>query len=728
MTAVASFAGTVSTTGVAPTGTLTLQEGGAALASQPVSSNYTFSTNGLAAGSHTVSVAYSGDSDNAAATSAPVTLTVRLAPTSTTLTTSGTPVLLGKPVTLSATTTTATANLTGTVTFYDGTTALGTVALTSGAASLTTSSLTFGMHTLTVTYNADANHAGSTSAALQQDIVQQAALNLTSSLNPANSGQTVQFTATLPAVAGTTPTGAVVFAIDGATVATATIDGTGQAHFQSATLTVGTHAVTATYDGDLSFAGAASTLPEVVRSAATTTALTVSADTTPYGSALTLTATLTSNGGAATGNVAFTENGTSVGSAAVDANGIAALTLSTLLPGRHTVLANYLGDGKAAPSTSGTVTFLVRQRTTLALGSSANPALSLNGITLTATLANGGTTGATGSIVFADGATTLGTAALDSTGRAAFAMPATTVGTHSLTATYGGDDADFPAASTALSQVVQQRSTVTNLTSSATNASDPQQVTLIAVVQSPAIALATPPTGTITFTNGGTTLGVVKIDGSGVAALTIRLATSTTESVVAAYSGDVPYGPSTSAKATVISGPASQFILSVSNPTVQLQSGSHMTMTITVASVKSFSDMLNFGCVGLPYAATCTFSKIGTQLAADGSASLQLTVDTGDPLGAGTGTQARNTSPVALGKGAALCLLPAALLLFRRRRRVLPILLAVLFTCVATFGTVGCGGLTTSSTPAGTYTFQVTALGQGSGASQAQTITLTVAK
>lgn len=729
VTATATFTGTLGSPGVTPSGTLTLQEGTTVLAIQAVSSNYSFSINSLPAGAHTVIVAYSGDSNNAAAQSAPVTLTVQLAPTATTLTGSGTPALLGSPVTLNATTTSATANLTGSVTFFDGATALGTANLINGAASLTTTALAFGQHTLTATYTADVNHAASTSAALQQNIVQQAQLQLTSALNPANSGQTIVFSASLPAIAGTTPTGTVVFSSDGATLATAPIDSTGLARVQTAVLSVATHLITATYAGDTSFAGTAATLSQVVRNAATTTVLTTSADTVTFSTPLTLTATVGSNGGRATGNVSFLENGISIGSAAVNQQGIATLSLTTLAPGRHTLTAKYMGDGMAAASVSSSVTVLVRQRTTLALGSSANPSLALNGITLTATLANGGAAPATGSIVFTDGTTTLATVPLDTDGRATLDLPPMSVGTHVLVAAYAGDDGDFPATTSPLQQVVQQRTTVTTLTTTATNAADAQQVTLIAIVQTPNLAAGTPPTGTVTFTNGGTTLGTVALDGAGVATLTIRLATSTTDTIIATYSGDVPYRSSTSAKATVTSGPASQFILTLSNPTVQLQSGNRMTMTVTVASVKGFSDMLNFGCLGLPFAATCTFSKDNMQLSADGSGTLQLTVDTGSPLGAGTNQQhAQNNLPTSLGKGLTLCLLPAALLLLRRNRRLLPTLLAIAFACAATFGITGCAGLTTNSTPAGTYSFQVTALGQGTGATQAQTITMTVAK
>jgi hypothetical protein len=59
--------------------------------------------------------------------------------------------------------------VTGTVTVYDGTTALKTVALSGGAAKFTTSTLTSGSHSITATYNGNANFIGS-SASLTQTV------------------------------------------------------------------------------------------------------------------------------------------------------------------------------------------------------------------------------------------------------------------------------------------------------------------------------------------------------------------------------------------------------------------------------------------------------------------------------------------------------------------------------------------------------------------------------
>jgi len=59
--------------------------------------------------------------------------------------------------------------VTGTVTFYDGTTALKSASLSGGAAKFTTSTLASGTHSITATYNGNASFIGS-SASLTQTV------------------------------------------------------------------------------------------------------------------------------------------------------------------------------------------------------------------------------------------------------------------------------------------------------------------------------------------------------------------------------------------------------------------------------------------------------------------------------------------------------------------------------------------------------------------------------
>lgn len=88
--------------------------------------------------------------------------------------------------------------------------------------------------------------------------------------------------------------------------------------------------------------------------------------------------------------------------------------------------------------------------TTVALTSSANPAVALQPVTLTAGVTSGGEA-PTGSVTFLDGEAVLGSASFAS-GSATFTTSALAAGTHTLTARYDGNAAHAGATSPALSQ------------------------------------------------------------------------------------------------------------------------------------------------------------------------------------------------------------------------------------------------------------------------------------
>ncbi len=348
-----TLTGNLTSPGITPTGTLTLRDGATVIASQPVSATggFSFSTSSLAVGTHTLSVAYSGDSDNSSAISSAISVTIQQAPTATALGSSVNPGTFGQPLTLAASVVSNGSAMTGTVTFFDGGTPLNTAPLaTNGTATLATSALNFGVHSITAVYSGDAQHAASTSTALSERIVEPATATLTSSLNPAVAGVEVVLTAIILASGGQVPTGSVLFRDGGTVLGTVLLDGAGAAVFHPSSLAVGAHVITVSYDGDINVAAASGSLTETIENATTQVGLTVSANPDTYGSPLTLTAAVSSNGGSATGSVTFLDGGATLGSAMLGGQESASLTLSTLSPGVHTVLAKYAGDGRASAS------------------------------------------------------------------------------------------------------------------------------------------------------------------------------------------------------------------------------------------------------------------------------------------------------------------------------------------------------------------------------------------
>jgi sugar lactone lactonase YvrE len=712
--------------GPAPTAVLTLRDGGAVVGTQAVTApgTFTFTTSSLALGTHTLTASYAGDANYGTTASNAITVVVQQGAATTSLQSSLNPQIVGQSVTLTATVTSVSPNVTGTISFTDGSASLGSAPVNAaGVATFTLSTLAFGSHNLTAVYSGDANHAGSTSPVLTQKIVEPATVALGSSVNPATAGVSIVFTAKLTGTTTLTPTGVVKF-LDGATVVgTGNLDATGAATFSTNSLTVGSHSITASYAGDSNFSTATSSvLIETVQSASTQIALSASANPAIYGTPLTLTAAITTNGAVATGSVTFTEAGTTIGTTLLNGSGVATLTLSTLAPGAHNIVANYGGDSQTSASTSTPLALSVKEVTAVSIVSSANPALTLSSIVLTATVTNSGVGVPTGTITFVDGTTQLGTATLDAQGHATFTVASLSAGNHAIVANYAGDSMNFTASSEGFAQSVQLRPTTTALTATATDPTNPQEVTLIAVVRWTG---TTTPTGKITFTNGGATVGSVAVDATGVATMNI-IVSSGTESIVATYSGDTSYAGSASPVTSVTSGAATQFTMQVNPAAMTVQSKQHVTVDISMASVKGFTDTMEFGCLGLPFAATCTFSKTQMVLQADGTQTLQLTIDTGNPLGAGA--QASNARP---GSGALLAFLPGTLLIgfvLMRKKRTLPMLtvLVLMLGMGAMLSATGCAGLQESGTPAGTYSFKVSATGAQTGANASQTMTLTV--
>jgi len=182
---------------------------------------------------------------------------------------------VGQGAHLTATVTSTAGTPGGTVTFFDGNTALGTASLNAGGqAVLATAFRTSGSHTLTAVFNGAADFAPSRSAALQETVSQAVTTTtLTASANPAPVGSTLVLTVTVtPAFTGAgAPTGAVILRDGNNTIGYATLDPNGQAVFtfipgqvigkgrnRFTVLPRGIHHLTVSYTGDGNFAASVS--------------------------------------------------------------------------------------------------------------------------------------------------------------------------------------------------------------------------------------------------------------------------------------------------------------------------------------------------------------------------------------------------------------------------------------------------------------------------------------
>lgn len=502
--------------------------------------------------------------------------------TAVSISTSANPSGYGELVVFNVTVSGAAGTPTGTVTFLDGATLIGTATLDqTGSAAFSETMLTAGLHQITAQYGGDGTFAPSTSPTVDESITVQGSTTLAlTTLNPAKFGRTITFVVTVLANAGAqTPTGNVTLTAGSNALGTMALDSGGQAVFQNNTLLVGEYMVTASYAGDGNFAPSASTsLIQTVTPALTTSALSSSANPSTYNAPVTLTDTVTPvTGSGPTGSVDFFDGTTDLGTVALDPTGVASLTTTALGVDSHSLTAQYSGDGNFEGSSAALTQTVNTAVTTAAVGSSANPSVFGSPVTLSATVTSSAGT-PTGSLTFLDGTTSLGSVTLDVTGSAALTTSALSVGGHSITVQYSGDDNFSSTTSPPLVQSVGTEPTTTTVQASDNPITFGQSVTLTATVSA---AVGTP-TGSVTFSDGSTTLGAAALSG-GVASINVPALQAGDHSVVAAYAGDGNDSASTSDNLalTVNKAGSATTVLSSSNPAVY---GTPVTFTATVSS------------------------------------------------------------------------------------------------------------------------------------------------
>src|SRR5213594_123262 len=612
-----------------PTGSVTFKDGATTLGTVAlVNGSASLVTSALAAGSHSLTSSYSGSLEFAASTSAVRTQTVNPGQTTTTLTSTPNPSLAGQTVTLSTTVTAVAPAVgvpTGTVTFRDGATALATVTLANGSASLNVSTLTVGSHSLTAVYNGSPNFLGSTSPTVTQVVNSPTTTSLSATPNPSVIGQTVTLTATVspvpPAVG--IPTGTVTFN-DGTTSLGVVTLVNGSASLTVSTLAVGSHSLTAAYSGGGNFqASTSATVTQTVNQGNTSTSLTSTPNPSTTGQAVTLTATVSAVApatGVPTGIITFRYGATVLGTATL-VNGSASLSISTLAAGSHPLTAVYSGSPSFLGSTSPVVTQAVNLlNTSTSLTSTPNPSTTGQAVTLTATVsAVAPATGVpTGTITFRDGATVLGTATLVN-GSASISISTLAAGSHPLTAAYGGSATFAASTSAVVTQVVNApaaAATTTTLTSTPNPSTTGQAVTLSATVTSTAGV----PTGTVTFREGATVLGMADLV-NGSASISISTLAVGTHSLTALYNGSATFPASTSAVVHAVNAPGAAAttttLTSTPNPST---TGQVVALSARVTSA-----------TGVP-TGTVTFrdgaNVLGTVTLVNGSASLSVSTRT----------------------------------------------------------------------------------------------------
>lgn len=187
----------------------------------------------------------------------------------------------------------------------------------------------------------------------------------------------------------------------------------------------------------------------------TRTTVTPSANPSNSGQSVTFTAVVTSTAGTPTGTMTFLDGNSSANVAL--SGGTATYTTASLSVGFHAIVGQYSGDssfrGSASEAQTLTVNPVAGQNTSAtALAASPNPSSLGDIVAFTATVTSAVGT-PTGSVIFKDGGTSLGSAAV-SGGVAVYAGSSLSIGSHSITAEYSGDSTHNASTSPVLTQIV----------------------------------------------------------------------------------------------------------------------------------------------------------------------------------------------------------------------------------------------------------------------------------
>jgi len=405
----------------------------------------------------TLSVSYAGAGDLAAASTS-AAFTVAQDPTTTSVSASDSSVTIGDPVTFTATVgSTIGSGPSGQVQFYvDGNSFGAPVNLVNGSATSASYATTaLGDLAITAKYLGDTTYATSTSPSVNVHVHKVLAPTATSqTITPSSIGygQSVTLSSHVTATADSgTPTGTVSFVEGGTTIATASVDASGNASIDVTTLPVGTHSITAKYSGDDDYKSSSST-PSTVSVTKANSAVTLSTPdhSTVAGQSVPLTVQVgpgANSSGTPTGTVQLQVDGSNVGGSVTLTGGSAVLpTLTSLLAGNHTISVQYSGDGNFNGNGDSFTQHVSAADTTTVVMVNPTPSGQDQNVTISANVAavapGGGSP--TGTVSFTSDGTSIGAGALQANNgggsTATLDIDSLAPGTHTIVASYAGDD------------------------------------------------------------------------------------------------------------------------------------------------------------------------------------------------------------------------------------------------------------------------------------------------
>jgi hypothetical protein len=332
----------------------------------------------------------------------------------------------------------------------------------------------------------------------------------------------------------------------------------GQATIATSSLALGSHPITAIYEGDDNFVGGSSadTIVQTVVPAATSTDVTSAHNPGLVGETIAYTAmvAVTAPGsGSPTGTVSFSDGGTPIPSCqglALPSVGPPAATCAQAYDSvaAQDIRADYSGDSSFTASAGSVQENVSPVSTTIALASSPAASTSGQSVALTATVApTSGAANPDGAVTFTLNGNPLGTSVVSTIdGVTSASMVLTTLpnGSDPVMATYSGSAAFLPSSSTGAVVVTVTKASTTLGLLAASNPSTPGHPVILTATVFPTTGSGE--TGLVTFYDNGHTMGTGSVT-NGQVTLTAFTSLTGDDSLTAEYSGDAKFVGSTTA-------------------------------------------------------------------------------------------------------------------------------------------------------------------------------------
>jgi subtilase family serine protease len=483
----------------APIGVVTFLAGNTALGTATLMASGSAATamlsvpgGSLAAGADSITASYAGGGSFTASVSPSITVTVAAPSIATTTSVAPNPASIAQSASTVLTVTvkpaSGTVAPTGSVSFLAGGASLGKATLTASGANATAAltvngvSLAGGSNTVTASYSGDSKCAASAGSVTVTVATPPVATTTVAAASPATVAQnaTTQITAVVRPVSGTTlPGGTVSFTIGSTPLGSSAMTVSGGMAYgilsvAASKLAVGSNTIVASYSGSASFMASTSSVLVIVTGAPVTTTTTLTASPASIASSastqLTVTVKAATGTVVPTGSVTFTNGSVALGTASLAmatmaASGIATATLtvkgSSLAAGSNSLVATYAGSASFSGSTgSVTVTVVLPPVATATLAAASPATVAQNAATqVTATVKPvTGTALPAGTVTFAIGNTSLGSATIATSGGMASAVLSVAasklkIGSNTISATYSGS-ASFTASSSSVLVIV----------------------------------------------------------------------------------------------------------------------------------------------------------------------------------------------------------------------------------------------------------------------------------